>query len=39
MAARVQLVVKQGQPYDITGAGSALDLLSYSHTTTTIARP
>ena len=39
MAARVQLVVKPGQSYDIAGTGSALDLLSYSHTTTTIARP
>jgi hypothetical protein len=39
MAARVQLVVKLGQTYDITDAGSALDLLSYSHTTTTTARP
>lgn len=39
MAARVQLVVKPGQSYDIADAGSALDLLSYYHTTTTIARP
>ena len=38
MAARVQPVVKPAHPYDSEGAQGARNLISYSHTTTSLTQ-